>query len=330
MLVVGILAGGLFIYSVVLLNNIKGQEVLELKIRSGAGWDAVQSQIDNSGQVRFPILVKLCALLLQYDQNVKAGRYVFKPGSSSLDMIRKLRSGNQDPVNLVINNVTFLPQLAAKVSAKLDIDSAAFVTYVQDVSNAEQYGFTRDNFIGMFLCNTYSFFWNTSLEKFVERMHQEYEKYWTEERVIKASNKGLTPEEAIILASIVQKETNYKNEYGTVAGVYLNRIGKGMPLQADPTVKFAVGDMSIRRILNKDLSIDSPYNTYRYQGLPPGPISLPELDVIDGVLNAPQHNYLYFCAVYGSGRHAFASTYQEHLMNARTYQKALNEENIYR
>jgi UPF0755 protein len=241
-----------------------------------------------------------------------------------------LKNGQQDAVNFVINNITFPEQLASRVTQKLDIDSTEFLHYISQPEIAEKYGMNSTNFFGMFLCNTYEIYWNISLEKFVDKMHQEYQRFWTAERIQKATHIGLKPEEVIVLASIVQKETNFQPEYGTVASVYLNRIRLGMPLQADPTVKFALKDMSIKRILNKDLQTDSPYNTYKNIGLPPGPIGLPESNVINGVLNAPINNYLYFCAIFGSGKHTFSTSYSEHLINARAYQKALNEEKIYR
>jgi UPF0755 protein len=173
-------------------------------------------------------------------------------------------------------------------------------------------------------------FWDTDIAGFLDRMHKESDRFWNEDKTNRARSLGLLPDEAIILASIVQKETNHRPEYSRVAGVYLNRINRGMPLQADPTVKFALGDMAIRRILKKDLSVDSPYNTYLNKGLPPGPICLPDINVIDAVLNAEKHSYLYFCATYGSGKHAFAVTYNDHLKNAAAYQRALNQEEIYR
>lgn len=329
-LVLLILAALAFGFALLTFGLVKGDEGVEVKIRKGDSWEVVKSQLVENPDVRFSGLITLTAKILQYDQRVRTGRYVLAPGSSAVDIVRKLRSGNQDAVNFVINNITFPEQLASRVGKKLDIDSTEFLQYIGTPENAQRYGFTAENFFSMFLCNSYQLYWDLGLEGFVERMHQEYEKFWNDQRKQDAENIGLRPEEVIVLASIVQKETNYKPEYGTVASVYLNRLKIGMPLQADPTVKYAVKDMAIKRILKKDLDTDSPYNTYMYQGLPPGPIGLPESDVINGVLNAPSNNYLYFCAIFGSGKHAFSKTYSEHLEYARAYQKALNEQQIYR
>jgi UPF0755 protein len=307
----------------------QGEQSIEILLRRDDPWSVVENQLSKH-EIRYAFLIKPVAIALKYDTNIKPGRYLIVSGSTILDIIRKLRSGNQDAVNLTLNNITFLSQLAGKVAGKLDIDSTELIATLQDRIIAEKYGFSQDNFGVMFLCNTYSFFWNTSIDGFLDRMNLEYNRFWNAERLSKAQQLKLSPEQIIILASIVNKETNYRPEYARVAGVYLNRLEKGMPLQADPTVKFAVGDMGLRRILNTHLQTDSPYNTYQRTGLPPGPICLPELDVINGVLNAEQHKYLYFCAIYGSGQHAFAVTYDEHLKNARKYHQALNAQKIYR
>lgn len=317
-----------FGYLLLFSNQVKNDSV-EIKIRKGDNWNIVKYQLEE-GEIKTPLLIELAARILKYDQNIKTGRYVFKSGSTAFDIIRKLRSGNQDAVNFVINNITFPEQLASRVAQKLDIDSTEFIQYITDPIIAQEYGFTKDNFWSIFLCNTYQLYWDIGLDGFIERMHSEYKKFWTEERRQEALQRGLLPEEAITLASIVQKETNHKPEYGTVASVYLNRLRIGMPLQADPTVKYALKDLAIKRILKKDLETESPYNTYKYRGLPPGPIGLPESDVIKGVISSPKTDYLYFCAIFGSGKHAFSTNYNEHLDNARAYQKALNTEKIFR
>lgn len=329
-LITGIAVGLYFFYLVNVAPALKEDQSIEVLIRKGDNYSGIEAQLTNNNELQYGFLLKPVAKALKYDKYVKPGRYVIKPGSTILDIIRKLRSGNQDAINVTLNNITFLHQLAGKVALRLDIDSTELANALYDANIAGTYGFSKESFAAMFLCNTYSFFWNTSVEGFLERMHDEYQRYWNDERSNKALKLNLKPEEVIILASIVNKETNYRSEYPTVAGVYLNRLRKGMLLQADPTVKFAVGDMALRRILKTHLQSDSPYNTYKYSGLPPGPICLPELDVIEGVLNAQQHDYLYFCAIYGSGQHAFAVNYDQHLKNAREYHKALNREKIYR
>ncbi len=326
-LIIGIVS---VLHSFTKLNMIENEEGVELRIRKGDTFEDVKNQLLSDGQYKIPFYFETASKLLKYDKNIKSGRYLIPYKSSTVDIVRKLRSGNQDAVKIIIHNVTFPVQLASKVSMQLDIDSAQFVQFILDSVQASEYGFNTENFWSMYLSNSYQIYWDVGIEGFAQRMQQEYNRFWNEERKSKSEKIGLTPEEVIVLASIVQKETNHKPEYGTVASVYLNRLKKGMLLQADPTVKFALGDMSIKRILAKDLDVDSPYNTYKYAKLPPGPICLPELDVVESVLNAPSDNYLYFCAVYGTGKHAFARTYSEHLINARAYQRALNQEKIFR
>lgn len=325
-----VLVFGIVLYLLIFQSALKGNSEVLIKIKNTDQWEQVEQQLLKNQEIRYPHLLILVAKTLSYPENIRPGRYVIHQKFSTIDIVRKLRNGQQDAVNFVINNITFPEQLAGRVTQKLDIDSTEFMNYISQPEIAEKYGFNTDNFFGMFLCNTYQIYWNISLEKFVDRMHQEYQAFWKEDRVQKANKIGLKPEEVIVLASIVQKETNYQPEFGTVASVYLNRIRIGMPLQADPTVKFALKDMSIKRILKNDLQIDSPYNTYKYTGLPPGPIGLPESNVINGVLDVPINNYLYFCAVFGSGKHVFSTNYSEHLNHARVYQKALNEEKIFR
>jgi UPF0755 protein len=327
---IGLLSIGVMYYLIAISPAFKGDEPIEIKIRKGDAWSSVRSQITSSNKFKHPSLLEPVVKMLKYDKLIKPGRYVLEPDMSILKIIRKLRSGDQTPVKLTLSNITFLHQLAGRVSKQIDIDSTALANTLTDETIARSFGLNKENFGVMFLCNTYSMFWNTDIEAFLERMNTEYKRFWNEKRREKADKLGLSPEEIIILASIVQKETNYPPEYARVSGVYFNRLQKGMPLQADPTVKFALGDMSIRRILKKDLSLDSPYNTYRYKGLPPGPICLPEINVIDAVLNTEKHAYLYFCAKYGTGQHVFATSYNEHLANARAYQQALNADKIFR
>ena len=318
---------GLFIVKASLVSP--GHEVV-LKIKPKDTYAQVLNQLKSNPNTQHIQWFEWGAKIFSYDKKVHSGRYVVSSNQSIIQTIRKLRSGNQDAVNLVINNVTFRDQLASRVAHYLNIDSNDFLNILTDTTMARQYGLNPEDFWGMFLCNTYQIYWDISMKDLIAKMNKEYKRFWTEEKIQQATAKGLLPIQVIILASIVQKETNYKPEYGKIASVYLNRLKMGMPLQADPTVKYALKDMSIKRIINKDLQFDSPYNTYKYLGLPPGPVGLPELDVVKSVLNAPLENNLYFCAIYGSGKHVFAKTFQEHLINARAYQKALNQQSIYR
>lgn len=267
----------------------------------------------------------------KYKLNVKPGRYKLEQGMSNNELVNLLRSGEQDPVMVTFNNVRFKEDLAGKVGQFIEADSTEIIALLNSNSFVSTYGFNTSTFLTLFLPNTYEFWWNTSAEDFVKRMAAEYRKFWTTERIQKARNLGLSQSEVSILASIVQKETNKNDEKPTVAGVYLNRLRKGMLLQADPTLVYANRDFSARRVLNRHKKIDSPYNTYKYKGLPPGPICLPSITSIDAVLNAQTHGYLFFCAkADGSGYHTFAKTYREHLKNAHEFQRELNRRKVYR
>ena len=266
-----------------------------------------------------------------YKLNVKPGRYKLEHRMSNNELVNLLRSGEQNPVMITFNNVRFKEELAGKVAEYIEADSTSIISLLNDTDFANKYGFNTTTLFTLFLPNTYEFWWNTSAEEFVERMAAEYKKFWTAERKQKTNRLGLSQSEVSILASIVQKETNMADEKPVVAGVYLNRLQKGMLLQADPTLVYANRDFDARRVLNRHKKIDSPYNTYKYKGLPPGPICLPSPQSIDAVLNAKSHNYLYFCAkADGSGYHSFASTYREHLQNAREFQRELNRRKVYR
>jgi UPF0755 protein len=266
-----------------------------------------------------------------YPQSIKAGKYALEPGMNNRDLVRKLRAGLQEPVKFRFQNLRLKGDFAKHVSTLLEADSASIMKLMNNDSLAAQYGFNTENFYSMFIPNTYEIWWNTSSEKFFERMYTEYSKFWTEERLSKAKAINLSPNEVSILASIVKGEAMHNDEMPKIAGLYLNRLKRGILLQADPTVIFAAKDFTIRRVLNKHLAIPSPYNTYLNRGLPPGPITLPSIASIDAVLNPQKHEYIYMCAKDDfSGYHNFAKTMSEHLVNARKFQRALNERNIKR
>lgn len=265
-----------------------------------------------------------------YPSLLKSGKYLIKSGWSNAQFVDLLRSGEQQPIKVTFNNQRTLAQLAGKLSKKLEPDSVAFLKHFSNPELISHYGFSEATFPALFVPNTYEFYWNTSPEKFVERMATEFKQFWNDDRKAKATKLGLTQSEVVTLASIVEEETKMNDEKPRVAGVYLNRLRKNMPLQADPTLIFGIGDFSIRRVLNVHKKIDSPYNTYMYKGLPPGPIRIPEISSVDAVLNPQYHNYLYFCAKEDfSGYHNFAVNYRDHLNNARRYQQALNSRKIY-
>jgi len=266
-----------------------------------------------------------------YPENVKSGRYKIGKGMNNNQIVNMLIGGLQEPVDVTFNNVRFNEDLAGKVSKYLQADSAELLGIFNDTVKIKEYGFTPETFRAMFIPNTYEFYWTTTADEFTERMKKEYDRFWNEERRQKAEAMNLTPAEVTTLASIVQAETAQKDELARVAGLYVNRLNKGMRLQADPTVKYAVGDFSIRRVLDKHLEIDSPYNTYKYAGLPPGPISFPETVSIEAVLNYEDHNYLYMAAKEDfSGYHNFATTLREHNNNAARYRRELNERQIFK
>ena len=266
---------------------------------------------------------------MNYPSNVKPGRYRLLQGMGNRRLIGDLRGGYQEAVELKFANIRLKENFAAFLGKRFEADSAQFIAVLNDAQIAQKNGFDTDNFYAMFIPNTYEIYWNTTPEKIIERLHDEYKKFWNTERLDKAKRQNLTPIEVSILASIVRGEALHTDEMPMIAGLYLNRLKKGMLLQADPTVIFANNDFTIRRVLNRHLTIDNPYNTYRYKGLPPGPINMPPIVAIDAVLNPTQHEYIYMCAKEDfSGYHAFATTMTEHMVNARKFQKALDERNI--
>jgi UPF0755 protein len=264
-----------------------------------------------------------------YYAHVKPGRYELRKGMTNRQLVNVLRSGRQTPIKVTFNSIRTLDQLAQRVSAQIEADSASLMNAFSDPDFLEKNQFSPREIKAIFIPNTYEFWWNTNAWQFVERMKIEYDKFWNEERMKKAKARNLTPIQVSTIASIVEEETNKNDEKPLVAAVYLNRLKKGMPLQADPTVKYGIGDFGLRRILHVHLNHGSPFNTYRNKGLPPGPICFPSTISLDAVLNAPSTDYLYFCAKADfSGYHAFAKTYSEHLQNARKYQNELNKRKI--
>lgn len=265
-----------------------------------------------------------------YKNHVHPGKYKVTSGMSNNELVNHLRSGEQEPVRVVFNYLRTKEQLASKISHQIEADSLSLIKLLNSDSIAVNYGFDQPSFLSMFIPNTYEFYWNTSADEFLKRMEKEYKRFWNNSRTAKAEEIGLTPLQVGILASIIEEETVKNDEKTNIAGVYLNRLKQGKKLEADPTVKFAWGDYFLRRILKKHLKINSPYNTYRIKGLPPGPISIPSIPSIDAVLNYEHHDYLYFCARDDfSGYHAFAKTMKQHQINARKYQAALNKKNIF-
>lgn len=264
-----------------------------------------------------------------YARHIHAGRYQIKNGMCNNDLVDLLRSGAQVPINLTFNNTRTLEDFAGKIAKQIEADSISLLASLKDKERIAKYGFKAETIIGMFIPNTYQLYWNTDSKSFMDRMHEEYSRFWNADRLKKAKEIGLSPAEVSTLASIVDEETIKKDEKARVAGVYMNRLNRRIKLDADPTLKFALGDFSIKRVLNKHKRIDSPYNTYKYRGLPPGPIRQASVSGLNAVLNYEKHRYIYFCANPDfSGYHIFAKSLREHNRNARKYQNALNKRGI--
>ena len=262
---------------------------------------------------------------------LKPGKYRLKEGMNNRTLINMLKAGNQEAVKLKFQNIRKIEGLASLLAKNLEPDSSAFMHLLDSAAYVEKFGFTKETVYTMFIPNTYEMWWNTSPEEFFKKMNGEYLKFWNDERRKKAAALGLDPVKATILASIVDAEALYDKEMPTIAGLYLNRLERGILLQADPTVIFANNDFTVKRVTGELLRVDSRYNTYKYAGLPPGPINMPSINAIDAVLNKEDNNYLYMCAKEDfSGYHNFAATVQEHNINAKKYREALNKRNIFR
>lgn len=302
-----------------------------LYISTGSDYSDVLASLIEQGIIKDRRNFEWLAEKKNLPSHIYPGRYRIRENMSLNELINLLRSGKQEPIMLTFNNIRTLKDLSAVVSGFLEPDSADFASFFEDSATPVRYGFTRETFAAMFIPNSYEFYWNTSPEEFADRMKREYVAFWSGSRMGKAEKLGLSPVEVITLASIVDQETLHNDENPAIAGVFINRIKQGIPLQSDPTIIFAHKDFTMKRVWNKHKDIDSPYNTYRYKGLPPGPISIPSVSAIEGVLNFEQHNYIFFCAKPDfSGYHNFARTLTQHNKNARLYQQALNQRNIYR
>ena len=308
-------------------NILVEKEDRVLVIPNEATFNSVQQQLHEGRYVEDLVSFSFLARLMDYDKSIKPGRYILKKGMTNLQAIRYLRSGEQVPVNITINNIRIIDELAEKITRNILMSPEEFkAALVRFVMN-NPYGFNGDNIMAMFIPNTYQVYYNIHPDALMERMHAEYETFWSDARKENANLIGFTPVEVSILASIVQAETINEDEAPLIAGLYINRLKKGIALQADPTLKFALGDFSLKRILNVHKEVQSPYNTYLYAGLPPGPINMPELASLDAVLNYTRSDYLYMCAKEDfSGSHNFTSSYRVHLQNAARYQNALTRE----
>ena len=302
-----------------------------LYIPSGSSYNQVLDSIHSNLEVINPELFIRVANKKRYPQSIKPGRYIINEPLSVNELINILRSGRQSPVKVTFNNIRTLNQLAGKFGKQLETDSVQIMDFFADESNFSADGFTKETIISLFIPDTYELFWNTGPEGVYQRMLKEYNRFWTDERLARAAEKGLNRIEVSILASIIDDEVTKKDEKPRIAGVYLNRLKRGIPLQACPTIKFAMNDFTITRVLKVHLETESPYNTYKYKGFPPGPIGCPSIEGIDAVLNAEKHDYLFFAAKSDfSGYHNFSRTLSEHNRYAAEYQRELNKRKIFR
>ena len=304
-------------------------ERFTLMLRSDESYEEKMAKVKKN--INFDLAFDIYAKYINLDRGVEAGTYTFDAGMTAIQVARTLKFGSDNSVRLVINNARTPEALAGKIASQVDADSLSILMALRSEELMKEFGYdSAEAMFSIFLPNTYQVYADVTPEALVRRMKQESDKFWgNESRISKLERSGLTPYEAMVLASIVHEETNAKEEMARVAGVYINRLQRGMLLQADPTLKYAAGDPTIKRVLDKHKIIDSPYNTYMYLGLPPTPIAMPDMAAIEGVLNYEEHNYLYFCArPEMDGRHNFARTLSEHNRNAAAYHRALDRMKI--
>jgi UPF0755 protein len=321
---------GIIIYKKIYTTNLIGAAQKQiLYIPTGSDFDNVVDILEEQKLLLNEESFRWTAKQMKYDNNVKPGKYLLKLKMNNKELVSLLRSGKQIPVKVIFNNIRTKEQLALRISQQIEAKENAILNLMNDRDYTERLGFSPDNILAMFLPNTYEFYWNTSADKFLQKMKKEYDKFWTEKKIALAKKSDFSPIQISVLASIVQMESNKEDEKPVIAGVYINRYRKDWKLEADPTLVYALGDYSINRVLNVYKEVDSPYNTYMYKGLPPGPICLPTISSLNAVLNFASHRYMYFCAKDDfSGYHSFASTYEQHLQNARRFQRALDRRGI--
>lgn len=332
LLLLAVLIGGRFYRYINAPNvDLSKAESAYIHIPDGTNFLQLKTILKESGAIKDMVSFEWVAQKKDYPERIIGGRYKLEDRMSNNHLVNLLRSGRQEPVNLTFNNIRKLEQLASLVSKKLMLDSASLMDLMQDKDYLSELGFNSNTLPSMFLPNTYHIYWNTDAVGFMERMKKEYDTFWNDERIHKAEVKGLNPLQVSALAAIVDEETQKADEKARVAGLYLNRLDKGMRLQADPTLKYALGDFSIKRLLNEDKKVESPYNTYKYAGLPPGPIRIPSITGLNAVLNAEDHDYVYMCAKEDfSGYHNFSKTLAQHNIHAARYRRELNKRGIRR
>ncbi len=332
-IILGAAGVGYLFYQAVYKVNVwtpEGKNI-SINIPTDSNFDDVKKLLYENGLIIHRMNFEWWAEKKNYPDLIKPGHYIISDSMNNYELINLLRSGNQKPIKVIFNNVRDIYQLAGRVAEQIEADSVSLIKAMTNASELSKMDLTKETASLIYIPDTYEFYWNTSADGFVKRMFEEYSRFWNPERKEKAEDMGMSIPEVITLASIVEKETNKNDEKPLIAGVYINRIDKGWRLQADPTLIYAMGDFTIKRVLNVHKDFDSPYNTYKYGGLPPGPICIPSISSIDAVLNHVNEGYLYFCARDDmSGYHVFAKTNRQHTRNAKKYQKALDNLNIYR
>lgn len=321
------IAGAAHIYYYFFAPPFQLKETTYIYIDRDDDIDSVYNKIIEAGNPKQ--MHGLKSQVMRKGYNIKTGRYAIKPTDNMRYLYSRLSMGYQTPVKLTIGSVRTLDRIARNASRQLMIDSTEIANLINDTAYISQLGYTPQTLPALFIPNTYEVYWNMTAKDFMARMQKEHKAYWNEKRMKQAEAIGLTPIEVATLASIVEEETAVNAEKPMVAGLYINRLKRGMLLQADPTVKFSLQEFGLKRILYKHLEVDSPYNTYKYAGLPPGPIRVPSYQGLESVLNYAHHNYLYMCAKEDfSGTHNFAVNSAQHAANARRYQQALNRKGI--
>ena len=333
-LVIGIVIAvlGYGAYRKVMAPNVATSEPAHIYVRSGDKLEDILQQMRDQNMLSDIDGFSWWAKRQGMGDHLKHGHYLIEPGMNNREIVNLIMSGRQTPVRVTFNNLRTRQDFAGRIAQQLEPDSASLLAFFDSTKLFAERGLTRENYMTVFLPNTYELYWTSSPEEFAKRMIREHDAFWTAARLQKAEKLGLTPAQVHILASIVYSENEKAvDEAPRIAGVYMNRLQKGMKLEADPTVKFAIGDFTIKRILFADLEIDSPYNTYKYPGLPPGPIHMPPVSYIDAVLNYEQHDFIFMCASGdGSGYHLFAKTLTEHNRNRDIYIQTLNKQGIRR
>lgn len=312
-------------------NFLIGSSSRLLFIYPGTSFQILQDKLYTEGYIKDTTTFRWLAHLMHYDKRVLPGAYRLHSDMSNWEAIKILRAGIQEPVNIILTKVDTKAELAEKITQNLAIKAEDFHQLLHDATFVAAYDFTIDNILSMFIPNTYNVYWTISAQKLFEKMYHEYQIFWEKERLQKAAKINLTPIEVSILASIVEKETNKLDEARKIAGVYINRLRRNMKLQACPSLLYIVNDPSAKRVLHSYTRIDSPYNTYKYKGLPPGPLTMPSIAIIDAVLNYETHDYLYFVTREDfSGYHYFSKTFEEHKKNSRKLKKAIKNAAIHK